>query len=102
MASTSSQIKIIFDGDASGVARAAATARAAISGITSTVGQTSKFTALAAGAAAIGAIGGEALAATPLLLGFAAAGGVAVLGMDGIKKAAAGLKAPFEDLKKSI
>ena len=102
MASTSSQIKIIFDGSASGVVAAAGVAKAAISSVTSAVGTATKFTAITAAGAAIGAIAGQALSALPALLAFGAAGGVVVLGMSGIKKAAAELKPAFTDLKTSI
>lgn len=86
MASTSSKIKIIFDGDASGVERASAAAKLAISGFSSSVaGMGKAFAILGAANAGVQTIAGAAgaiqqLAPAALLLPAALLAGAAAFG----------------------
>lgn len=120
MSATSSTVRLIFDGSAAGVTRAAAQARAAVAGLASDQDKLAKstkqvkgeVTALAKsfgqvgviglGAAGIGAVGTAAAAALPALGGLAAAFATTKLGADGFKKAAEQLKKPVDDLKASL
>lgn len=91
MASTSSNIRVIFDGDSSGLTRAAAAARAAVSGF---AGVAKGMAGLAAGGAAVQAVVGVAAALQQLapaalllpaaLLSAGAAFATLKLGMQGV------------------
>lgn len=123
MADTSSTIRLIFDGISRGVVEAAAEAKAAIASVSnenrslkksfedvSVIGEAfGQFAGLAKSAGVIAAIAaaggliGQAFAgALPAVVALGAAAGTVFLGLDGIKKAATALQAPFNALKTAV
>jgi phage-related protein len=121
MASTSSTVRLIFQGSQQGVVSAAAQSIAALKALgdeNTKVGkafgkadeQATKFIKTATKAAAVtslvtavgGGLGQAFAGALPILASLGIAAGTVALGMDGIKKAAEVTKKPFEDLKKAV
>jgi hypothetical protein len=126
MASTTSQIRIVFDGTARGVVAAAAEARTAISlldntgkslqrnfgrlgldkldrGASKLLVTLGKTAAITSAVAAGGGLVGQAFAAAlPAVTALGVAGATVALGLDGIKKSAEQLEKPFDDLKKNV
>jgi hypothetical protein len=121
MAETSSRVRLVFEGSERGVVAAASKSAAAIRGLgdentkvgkkfaavdqqaTKFIGTLTKTAAVTSLVAAGGGLIGQAFAgALPIMTSLGIAAGTVKLGMDGVKKAAEQLQAPFKQLKADV